>query len=179
MEFEVLSWPANRLVAELSLPAVEADADVRSSRRAAAVPTSGQLDARVALCAFPPGFAPYVYLSCLSSELWIAGGVLVLAKHFCTAWSQCVVSYLDRSACLICLCCWLYFVVSQLLTAESGSHWLDLNTISHTQQNYWLANFPGNENFFQIWGRHPSSTHSGCLSGLVGKRVTRLMVKRS
>ena len=67
--------------------------------------------------------------------------------------SQCVELDLHRSACWICLWCWLYFALAQLsaLIAERGSHWLDLKTISHTHQKYRLVNFPKNKNLLQTW----------------------------
>ena len=72
--------------------------------------------------------------------------------HFLTACNRCVDLYFHRSECLICLCCWLYFVLtlSCALIAEKGSHWLDMNTINHPH-HYWLANFLRNKNFQQTW----------------------------
>ena len=88
----------------------------------------------------------------IEEQSWWQQAQAALSYDFLTVCSQCVDLDLHRSACLICLCSWLYFVLSKLyaLMAERGSHWLDLNMIRHTHQNYRLANFLQNKIFFKF-----------------------------
>ena len=65
----------------------------------------------------------------------------------------------------LCLCCWLFFVLSQLypLIAEIGSQWLDLIMISPTQRLLlWRKRKFQKLNrvffFFNAWGRRSFST---------------------
>ena len=43
------------------------------------------------------------------------------------------------------------FSLGYALLAERGSLWLDLNTISHTHQNYQMTNFLTNKNFSKLF----------------------------
>ena len=93
--------------------------------------------------------------------------------RFFTVCCQCVDLDLHRSSCLICQCCWVYFVLSQLyeLKAERSSHRLDLNMISHTHKNHRLANFWQNKTSFKLGSTSFSSTHSGCFRSSCGSVV--------
>ena len=66
---------------------------------------------------------------------------------------------LNQSLLLILLCS-----LSAMCTdKERGSHWLDLNTISHTHQNYPLANVPTYKISLKVH-RHLFFKHSGCIN---------------